>query len=224
MKRLVLFLGLSTLLLITVTAPTSADHMGLFQIFGTAQDAQDPENPANDVLKIDTTGGGIGGAFLRLNLRSGPGDPAIERLDNQLAVKYFFITRTCAGGSPRFQVMIDGDGDGDWVQTPGGPDQNAFGYVGDVPFGGGCSPGAWVFEDMTNDTAKWDLSQFGGSMTSRWSAVETAIAGDFPNHRIVGVVLADDSGGFAPTAAGVAFYELIIGERALLDRLDTGRP
>ena len=56
---------------------------------------------------MDTTGGAIGVALRKLN----PG-VKISTLTNQLQLKYFFPARTCAGGSPRFQLAIDTDGDG----------------------------------------------------------------------------------------------------------------
>jgi hypothetical protein len=70
-------------------------------------------------------------------------------------LKYYFPARTCAGGSPRFQLAIDTDGDSS-------SNGNAFGYVGHVGFGGGCITGAWDFVDLTDAVpSRWDLTQFG---------------------------------------------------------------
>lgn len=62
---------------------------------------------------------------------------------------------------------------------------------------------------MTNDTPKWDFSQLGGGMTLTWDLVEEFINETYPGHKIVGCVLADDSGSFAPTAVGTAYYDNI---------------
>src|SRR5207302_7724045 len=125
-------------------------------LFGTAKNDVDPQNPFNEVISFDTTDpNAVAGAFRRL------GDQVkIDMLTNQVELKYLLVGRTCGGGSPRIQLGISGDGDGNFNQFPGGPDQNAFGYLGDKPFGGACVPNVWVHEDMTDSAPKWDLSQW----------------------------------------------------------------
>lgn len=176
-----------------------------FELFGGMHDAQDPENLTNDVITIDTTGDVRGGAIRRL-----PPGIRITALENQLQLKYFFVgPRTCAGGSPRIQLAIDTDGDGS-------SNGNAFGYVGKLPFGGGCLSNVWEFNDMTDDVLRWDLSQLGGTMTNNWDGVEAFITTLYPNHKVLSGSLVDDSGGF--TIQGTAYYDLLTIENRTLEQ------
>src|SRR5207248_6671817 len=148
-----------------------------FQLFGGAQDSVDPQNATNEVIVFDTTPTVVSGVFRDINPRT-----KIEMLTNQVQVKYLFVNRTCGGGSPRIQLGIDRDGDGKF-------DGNAFGYLGDKPFGGTCLPGVWLFEDMTNAVPKWDISQLGGPQTINWAGMVTFIQTLYPNHEVVNGVL-----------------------------------
>lgn len=213
-KRLLLFLALIGLLIFTTTRPMQAQDDNStgcqFELFGAMHDDVDPQNPSNEVISVDTTGGAIGGASLDL-----PAGTKAENLDNQLNLKYFFVNRTCAGGSPRIQLAIDKDGDGDF-------DGNAFGYVGNMAFGGGCTPNVWEFNDLTDNVARWDLSQLGGGMTNTYDQMEAFLAATYPNYQILSGTLVDDSAGFAPTAAGKAYYDLLtIGDCTLDGGEDT---
>lgn len=130
-------------------------------------------------------------------------------LDDQVELKYYYVGRSCGGSGTRFQLGISGDGDRAFTQVPGGPDQNAFGYVGDKPFGGGCLPNMWVYEDMTNNVAKWDLSQWtvwgaaafcgGNAMICNWTQMETFFNTVFPDHQVLNTTLIDDSHSFVLT-------------------------
>src|SRR5438132_10662133 len=211
---------------------------------GTAELAQDPENPANDVIKIDTTVSPFFGTVSRTV------DVKITELDNMLEFKAWFkFPKTCFGGSPRFQLAIDLNGDGV-------PEGNAFGYFGPSPGFTGCLTQTWLSEDLTgggdgpfpstgqatpNEEAEWDLTQLGcpvGTLppgppnapcivppgfVTNWSNAENIISA-FPNHRVCTVALVDDT--FLPPSppnvmSGVAYYDLISGGRATwVDRTD----
>ncbi len=206
----------------TESATTNPPYMprgGLYRLFGTAQNGVDVENPFNEVMKFDTTAGAIAGAFRIL------GDHIqVRMLTNQIELKYFFHSpKVCVGGSPRIQLGISGDGDGNFNQFPGGPDQNAFGYLGDTDgFQTGACAAAqdkWYHEDMTNNRPKWDLSQWAmsgkppvcalGALNCTWAEVATYFQSQWPNHRVLNAVLVDDSSGFAATDAGCAYYDLV---------------
>ncbi|HEU4747169.1 MAG TPA: hypothetical protein VFS56_01615 [Gemmatimonadaceae bacterium] len=183
-----------------------------FQLFGVFADDQDPENPTNDVISGITTTtypGGHGEAIRNL-----PPGIKITALTNQLQLKYFFPARSCGGGSPRIQLAIDTDGDG---QSNG----NAFGYVGHASFGAGCLTGVWDFVDMTDDVpARWDLTQFGLGYHN-WETAVTAISA-FPAHKVLTGSLVDDSCSFSAPSCGQAYYDLVTVEnRTLENRLDT---
>jgi len=210
----------------SVAATTDPPHLppgGKFKLFGNAKDDTDPDpNPFNEVISFDTTGTSatnplVAGAFKLF------GDHVkIHMLDNQVELKYFFAgTKTCGGDSPRFQLGMDTNGDGQF-------DGNAFGHIGDKPFGGGCPTNMWVYEDMTNTVKKWDLSQFPGSaafcggnaMLCSWQDMENFFS-TLPNHRVLNEVLVDDSF-FFPLDSGCGYYDLVsAGARTLTNWDDT---
>jgi hypothetical protein len=201
---------------------------------GTAQLAQDPENPANDVIRIRTDVPPFFGTVSRtVNTKA-------QNLDNMLEFKSWFqllglSTKTCIGGSPRFQLAIDLDGDGD-------SDGNAFGDTGINGSGTGCPQNTWLYEDLTggdgvtglgtspsppfttpNEEREWSLSQLGGPGVPGagvpWSAAETFLA-TFPRHVVCTVALVDDTFGI-PGMSGTAYYDIISGGRATFeDRFD----
>jgi len=202
------------------SATNDPPHMpkgGTYFLFGTAKNDVDPQNPFNEVISFDTTDpNAVAGAFRRL------GDQVkIDMLTNQVELKYLLVGRTCGGGSPRIQLGISGDGDGNFKQYPGGPDQNVFGYLGDKPFGGGCVMDMWVHEDMTNDVPKWELSQYAAAgsaafctglnpFTCTWSQVVAFLNATFPNHRVLNANLVDDaSGNPFPAGRGCAYFDLV---------------
>ena len=176
-----------------------------FELYFSMEDSKDPQNLTNDVISVDTTDGAIGVAYRKL-----PPGIKMPALDHQINLKYYFPVRTCAGGSPRIQVAIDRDGDGDF-------DGNAFGYVGHAPFGAGCVTGEWDIVDMTDNIGRWDLSQLGGSMTFTWDQAEAFVTLAYPNHQVLSGLLVDDSAGFAPLSAGQAFYDLLTVENRTLE-------
>lgn len=183
-------------------------------LFGFASDAFDPQNSFNQVISFDTTNtnppsNDVAGAFRKF----GPG-VKIEQLTDQVALKYFLHNRTCGNGSPRIQLGIDTDGDGKF-------DRNAFGPIGDKPFGGGCLVDQWVYEDMTDNVMKWDLSQFGCGMTNNWTMMEACLNTFFPNYQVVNAVLVDDgvpSGNV--TGAGCAYFDQVTAGKDTLDEWD----
>ena len=186
---------------------------GKFKLFGAAKDDYDPENPFNEVISFDTTDPAAVAGAIKLF-----GDHVkIDMLDNQVELKYLYVGRDCGGGSTRFQLAIDRDGDGK-------SDGNAFGYVGDKPFGGTCVTGQWTYEDMTNSTPKWDLTQLGApcGFVCTWQQMETFLSA-FPNHRVLNEVLVDDSQSFFPADTGCAYFDVVsAGARTLTRHDDTG--
>jgi hypothetical protein len=203
----------------TLTAP-EAQGLGLkFELLFAMMNAQDPQNSDNDVIVVNTAPfmGNVIGAAVRNML---PG-AKIATLTNQISLKYLFVPpRSCGGGSPRIQLFIN-PGDGT-------PSHNAFGYVGNAPFGAGCiSDGNWHFQDMTDNVMRWDLSQWftrgaACDMTCTWSQVVAFFNTFVPNHVVLSGGVFDDSGSFSVLAAGQAFYDLLTVEnRTLENRQDT---
>ena len=206
----------------TLTAPEAQGLGQKFELLFAMMNDQDPQNSDNDVISVTATPGtfaapGAIGVAVRNML---PG-AKIPTLTNQLSIKYYFPTRSCDGGSPRFQLYIDpGDGTGP---------RNAFGYIGHGAFGTGCLTGVWDFVDMTDSVpARWDLTQFGGGYQN-WQGV-VAFFATKPNHVVLSGGVYDDSCSvslsftppFAPASCGKAYYDLVTVEnRTLENRQDT---
>jgi len=235
--------GMTTaLLLVLLLLPlvAKAQENDKFLLDGTAQVAQDPQNSQNDVIKIDTTlapgtcvapsyqNCAFGTVSRRLGVK-------IQDLTDELEAKWFFSSRSCGGGSPRIELSVDLNGDGK-------PDGNLFGYFGPAGGVGGCVMGKWMYEDLTDGLARWDVSQLvnpcmpptpcpprlpppqnaGASGYFPWQAVVAAIEMAYPQHNICTGDLADDSG-WDPAAEGVAYYDIIgIGFDSLENRTDVG--
>jgi hypothetical protein len=227
---------------------SSDDNGGGFFLGGTAQLAQDPENPANDVIRINTTLAPGQCSPLTLppfqNCPSGTVSRTVnvkvDKLDNMLEFKAWFNgydvagLKTCIGGSPRIQLAIDTDGDGE-------SNGNAHGYFGASPNFAGCPSDTWLYEDLTgpgdffitggvlapstgyltpNEELEWDLTQFGGSFYNTWSQTELFFANGFPQHLVCTVALVDDTFG-APGMSGIAYYDLFsAGKATWTDRSD----
>jgi hypothetical protein len=209
-KHKLLLLGFVLVIALTsATIPTrgeEGDNGQAFQAFGAVSEAQDPENSTNEVIAFDATTTTPAGVFRYLHKGT-----KVAQLDNQVQLKYYFVGRTCTLGTPRIQLAIDTDGDG---RSNG----NAFGYLGDQAFGGGCLAGQWRFEDMTNNAPKWDISQLGGGMTHTWDSMETFFAA-FPNHQVISGALVDDPYGFGR----VYFDNVVIGNREIDTHEDVAR-
>jgi hypothetical protein len=221
MKRLALLIAV-----FLVGAPTAAiangdDDDDGFLLGGTAQHAQDPENPANDVIRISTVApGSFGTVSRKLNVK-------IMALDNQVEWKSYFVApKTCVGGSPRMQLAIDLNGDGT-------SDGNAHGNFGPLPFGAGCVPNVWTYQDLTDAAPRWDVTQLTGPgeiptplpgnvnpFLVPWDLLETLVSA-FPRHLVCTGQLTDDTFGI-PGMSGFAYYDLIsIGNETWNDRDDT---
>ncbi len=201
-------------------------------LFGTAKRDLDPQNHFNQVISFDTHDpNAIAGAVRKFGPRT-----QVGMLTDQVELKYLYVGRTCGGGSTRLQLGIDGDGDGKFNQVPGGPDQNAFGYLGDKPFGGFCVMNQWVFEDMTDNVPKWDLSQWtahgagafctgANAMTCTWSQMVMFFNTVFPQHQVLNAVLVDDSQSFFTVDSGCAFFDQVaVGKDTLDEWNDTSSP
>ena len=197
-----------------MTAPEAQGLGQKFELLFAMTNAQDPQNSDNDVISLNT--GSFPSNVIGVAVRNMLPNVKVATLTNQINVKYLFVPpRTCSGGSPRIQLFIN--------PGNGAPPRNAFGYVGNAPFGAGClSDGNWHFQDMTDAVGRWDLSQFGGPMTDTWAQVVVFFNTLYPNHVVLSGGLYDDSASFAVLAAGQAFYDLLTVEnRTLENRQDT---
>jgi hypothetical protein len=180
-----------------------------FELLFAMKDDHDPQNVTNDVISVFTTP--VYPAGIGVAIRNTPPGFKIAALTNQLQLKYYFLSRSCSGGSPRIQIAIDTDGDGH-------SNGNAFGYVGHAGFGAGCLTGVWDFVDMTDSVpARWDLTQFGLGYHN-WQSAVTALTTAYPNHKVLSGALVDDSCSFATTSCGQAYYDLLTFENRTLEQ------
>jgi hypothetical protein len=94
-----------------------------------------------------------------------------------LSADYNIVEGSCAGGSPRFQLNIDG--------------KNVFVYLGPTPNFTGCATG-WTSTGnlATNPDLRVDLSQLGGSQYSTWAQAVSLLG----SHVVTGINFAVDGG------------------------------
>ncbi len=209
----------------TLTAPEAQGLGHKFELLFAMMNDQDPQNVDNDVISLTTgpfSAVPPGNLAIGVAVRDMLPQVKIETLTNQISIKYLFIPpRTCSGGSPRIQLFID-PGDGT-------PPHNAFGYIGNAPFGTVCiSDAMWHFQDMTDNVPRWDLSQWfthgvpACDMTCTWTEVVAFFDTMVPNHVVLSGGVYDDSCSFDALACGKAYYDLLTVEnRTLENRQDT---
>jgi hypothetical protein len=194
-----------------------------FRLLFAMMDNQDPQNPTNDVISVLTTPATIGVA-----LRDLPPGIKIAALDTQLGFKYYFVNRSCGGGSPRVTLRVDADGDGDFDTDPptgpGDPDDSpdfaAHGHPN--PFTG-CPANEWVYENLTDPGLRWEVTP-GGSVEGipvfpfvSWDVLEAAVTTLFPNHQVLTGSIVDDSCSFFTASCGQAYYDLVTVENRTLE-------
>jgi hypothetical protein len=196
-----------------------------FELIGAMVRDTDPEN---NVGNSGGSGGGVGGnetisaamttTNFALAFRNLPPGFKITALDNQLGFKYYFVApRSCGGGSPRVTLLVDADGSGTFEQSPSGPDFAAHGHVTGFM---ACPQNKWVYENLTDDVPRWEVTpggQAGIFGYQSWETVEGAITTAFPNHKILAGFLVDDSCSFHPAACGKAYYDLVTVENRTLE-------
>jgi hypothetical protein len=205
-------------------APSAWADDDEFQLDGTARRVQDPENSANDVIRIRTDQAPFFGTVNRsLKVK-------IDKLDHMLEFKSYFVApKTCVGGSPRMTLLIDANGDGKLEQAPNGPDFAAHGHVNPPTFAA-CPQNTWLFHDFTDDEVRWEITPanavsppigpIGGPSDVDWDDLEAFITTTFPQHKVCSAALVDDTFG-ATGMRGTAYYDLIsIGNATFANRDD----
>lgn len=101
-----------------------------------------------------------------------------------LSTEFNVTDDDCAGGSPRFQINLDTDNDGD-------TDGNIFAYLGPQPSYTGCTPNTWLGSgDLLDNSRFLDTSQLGGTFYDTYA---NALA-TYGTATVTGVQLVVDSG------------------------------
>jgi hypothetical protein len=99
-----------------------------------------------------------------------------------LSTQFNVTDDDCGGGSPRFQINVDG--------------KNVFVYLGPSPSFTGCAKNTWLSSGNlvgTSDACRVDTSQLiSGTQCSTWAAALAALG----SHTVTGIQLTVDSGWF----------------------------
>jgi hypothetical protein len=211
----------------TDDAATEEELPGLghkFELFGTMIKDTDPENSAG---MPGHAGGGAGGNEV-ISAVVAPGDFAfayrslspgidIRALTNQIGVKYFFVNKTCVAGSPRIQLVVDRDGDGD-------SDFTAHGHIAPTGAYTPCPMNVWRYEDLTDNLTRWEVT---GNATPipgitpnvylPWKTFAAAIA-NLTSHKVLAGMLFDgESCSWTAANCGKAYYDLLTIENRTLE-------
>jgi hypothetical protein len=200
-----------------------------FELLGVMVRDTDPEN---NVGGSGASGGGVGGnetisstivsGQLAFAYRQTPPGIKITAFTNQLGLKYYFVApKTCGAGSPRITLLVDANGDGQFIQGSG--DFAAHGHV-HPPTYAGCVMDKWIYEDLTDDLPRWEVT--GATVPGivpnvymPWKTFAAAIAAAAPNHKVLsGFLLDGESCGFGVAAnCGKAYYDLVTIENRTLE-------
>ena len=106
-----------------------------------------------------------------------------------LSYRFFMEEGDCGGGSPRLQVGLDLDGDGD-------EDGRAFGYAGATPYGFPvCGAGTWIDEVATDEDKAWELGSLDPTApyTTTWPDAVARITAAHPHHQVTRILWVQDS-------------------------------
>jgi hypothetical protein len=175
-KLLALTAGIATLGIASVAFAFSPND---YSLFGDAAYVSPGNASARAVqLSSDTTGTFSGISY-------GVEDDVTFADLTTLSSDYQFESGSCIGGSPRFQIGIDTDGDGD-------RDANIFAYFGTDSGGAACdTSGAWANTgDFLEAGRLLDTSQLGGTFYDTYA---NALA-NYGAMSVTGISLAEDSG------------------------------
>ena len=170
MKRLLLFAATCALALFVAAPSFAATGVTLF---GTAtQEASDVKivSDFSDAATTNDSGG------VDIAVPAGTTFSSLTALSAQFQLQ----TGDCGGGSPRFQINVDG--------------KNVFVYLGPSPSFTGCAAATWIDSGNlvgTSDACRVDTSQLaGGKVCSTWAEAVTLLG----SHTVTGIQFAVDGG------------------------------
>jgi hypothetical protein len=168
---------------------TAGAAPGGFSLFGDAQ-LVSPGNgsPTGVQLRSTFVPAGFGGIDFAV-----PSGTTFGSITN-LATDYFFTQASCGGGSPRFQINVDG--------------KNAFVYVGPPPSYTGCAMTTWLpTGNLATPDGFVDTSQLpGGNFYDTFTKADAK----YGTHAVTGVQLVTDSGWFFKSTQTVVVDNVMI--------------
>jgi hypothetical protein len=170
MKRLLLFAATCAIALFVAAPSFAATGVTLF---GTATQEATDVKIVSDFSDAATTND-FGGVDIAV-----PAGTTFSSL-TALSAQFQLQTGDCGGGSPRFQINVDG--------------KNVMVYLGPSPSFTGCAAGTWIDSGNlvgTSDACRVDTSRLpGGKVCSTW-AEAVALLG---SHTVTGIQYAVDGG------------------------------
>jgi hypothetical protein len=142
-----------------------------YTLFGSATPVH-PGHNSDTAIQLTSVGTSSGGIDFDT-----PTGMTLSQLQN-LSTDYMFTTGSCGGGSPRFQINVDG--------------KNIFVYIGPPPNYTGCAAGTWLTTgDLLESALFVDTSQLpGGTFYDTWAS---ALA-KYGTHTVTGIQLVADGG------------------------------
>lgn len=151
-----------------------------YNLFGTATPVH-PGHNSDTAIQLSSVGlttfGGI-------NFDETSVTPLVTTLSTlqNLSTDYMFTAGSCGGGSPRFQINVDG--------------HNIFVYIGPPPNYTGCLPNVWLTTgDLLESALFVDTSQLpAGTFYDTWASA----LNKYGSHTVTGIQLVAD-GGWAVT-------------------------
>jgi len=173
MKRLSI-LATAALAAFALAGPASAQSWSLF---GGATQQNGTIQLVSDVSDATTTNDFSGINFTNL------GNVTLADL-KVLSAEYNVTDDDCGGGSPRFQLNVDG--------------KNVFVYFGPTPNFTGCAQNTWLSTGnlIGSTDARFDLSQLGGPMNATYQQAIAFFQTYTGSKTITGIQLVVDSGWF----------------------------
>lgn len=153
----------------------------VWSLFGDAAAVRQGTPPNPWAIRLSSEAAGFAGVDFH------PPAPVTFAEITQLSADFNVTNGDCGGGSPRFQLGLDRDGDGNF-------DGNIFVHFGPSPNFTGCSA-AWQDTGNligNNDVGRYDASQVGGSGFGTYQQAH-AVAGTF---RVLSIQLVVDGSWF----------------------------
>lgn len=168
-RRFVGVLAAVVFAIVAGAAPASASAS--FTLFGDATRVH-PGFNSHTAIQLRSVGSGFGGIDVKI-----PSGLTFGQVQN-LGTDYQFTAATCGGGSPRFQINVDG--------------KNAFVYIGPPPNYTGCPLDVWQDTgNLATPVSFVDTSQLpGGTFYDTFAAADLKYGSDV----VTGIQLVADAG------------------------------
>ncbi|HEV8468505.1 MAG TPA: hypothetical protein VGR46_02765 [Candidatus Limnocylindria bacterium] len=191
MKLLKISLASLIVLALSLVIGPAAVAAPTFDLFGDAT-LVSPGHNSNTAAQLRSNVAGSGLTFGGVNFAI-PSGMTLSQLTN-LSTEYMFTAASCGGGSPRFQINIDG--------------KNIHVYLGPPPNYTACAQNIWTGSgNLVTAASLVDTSQLpGGTFYDPWSS---ALA-KYGTHAVTGIQLVTDSSWFFGTTQTVVVDNVMI--------------